>query len=239
MALAVGKISEMHRYPVKSFAGESLSSCTIESYGLFGDRFYAFRDETKEGWAGYITARDVPELLGYQARLIDGEVSVSAPDGRVMEWNDGLRKEVQQYSGRKISMADYRLKSDERPHLMAVDEASVLLITDRTLRRLEEIWGKPVKAGRFRANFLIALDENGWDESQWIGKRLRIGEAQLQVEKACERCAMITIDPESLERDPSLLKAVYEKMDLNFGVYASVRKPGRIQVGDKVYLWGG
>jgi uncharacterized protein len=237
--LAVGEIRELRRYPVKSFAGESIASCTIENYGLFGDRFYAFRDETKEGWAGYITARDVPELLGYRARLIDGEVSVAAPDGRALEWNERLLEEVQQYSGRKISMADYRLKSGERPHLMAVDEASVLLITDRMLRRLEEIWGKPVQAGRFRANLLVDLEDSVQDESYWIGKRLAIGDAQLQIEKACERCAMITIDPDTLERDPSLLKAIYEEMDLNFGVYASVRKPGRIQVGDKVYLLEG
>jgi hypothetical protein len=47
---------------------------------------------------------------------------------------------------------------------------------------------------------------------------------------------MITIDPETLERDASLLKKVIAEMNLNFGVYASVKKTGQIDIGDKVYL---
>jgi predicted metal-dependent phosphotriesterase family hydrolase len=47
---------------------------------------------------------------------------------------------------------------------------------------------------------------------------------------------IITIDPDTLGRDTSLLKRVNEQMNLNFGVYTSVKKTGEIQVGQKIYL---
>lgn len=71
---------------------------------------------------------------------------------------------------------------------------------------------------------------------QWIGKRLRVGSAELQIDSHCERCSIITLDPDTLERDRLLLKKVNEEMNLRFGVYASIKKTGQIHVGDKVYL---
>lgn len=36
--MRVGKLHEVHRYPVKSFAGERLNEVQVEPYGLYGDR---------------------------------------------------------------------------------------------------------------------------------------------------------------------------------------------------------
>lgn len=47
---------------------------------------------------------------------------------------------------------------------------------------------------------------------------------------------MITIDPDTYERDASILKKVNEEMNLNFGVYASVVEIGHACVGDMVYI---
>ncbi|WP_156410968.1 MOSC N-terminal beta barrel domain-containing protein [Paenibacillus sp. Soil787] len=76
MTSLVGQISEINRYPVKSFAGESLETCTINTYGLYGDRFCAFVNETKDGWESFITARDIPSMLTYKAKLVDKGVSM-------------------------------------------------------------------------------------------------------------------------------------------------------------------
>ncbi|WP_312895023.1 MOSC domain-containing protein [Paenibacillus eucommiae] len=236
----MGEISEINRYPIKSFAGESLETCDIETYGFYGDRWYAFIDETKEGWESFITARSIPSMLAYKAKLEceDSEngqdnVSVTSPDGRILAWNYDLLDEVQRHSKKKISMVSYKNQSSE---LMAVDTGSILIITDATLRKLETIWGKRLDQRRFRANMMVTLDDNAWDESNWLGKRLSVGSAELHVDMYCERCSMITLDPDTLERDASLLKKVNEEMNLNFGVYASVKKTGQIHVGEKVYV---
>ena len=57
-----------------------------------------------------------------------------------------------------------------------------------------------------RANVVLALDG---DERTWVGRELRVGEAVLEVTRTPKHC---------------------------LGVYADVRKPGRISVGDAVLL---
>jgi len=238
----IGEITRINLYPVKSFAGRSVESSRIESYGLYGDRSHAFIDETKEGWDQYFTARQIPEMLGYTAELTgEGserqfpEVKVTSPDGRMLKWDEDLLEEIQAYSKRKMTMLRYE---PQTPDLLAVDTASILIVSDRSLRKLEDMWGKSLDERRFRANLILSLAESSINESDWIGKRLTAGSAELAIDSGCERCSMITIHPDSLERDSSLLRTVNKEMNLNFGMYASVVKKGEINVGDSVYLLG-
>jgi len=240
----IGEISGINRYPIKSFAGERLDACKIDTYGLMGDRCYAFYDETKEGWDSFFTAREIPAMLAYKAQIVDDstqsdsesedlKVKVVSPEGQTFHWDDDLLAKMQNYSKKKMRMRSYRAQS---PDLKAVDEGSILIITDRSLQKLETIWGKQLDARRFRANILITVEEGVFGEKEWIGRRITVGGAELQVDKFCDRCSMVTLDPDSLERDASLLKKINTEMNLNFGVYASVKKTGDIQVGEKVYL---
>lgn len=236
MQSIIGKIRDINRYPVKSLAGETLEVCDIESYGLAGDRYCAFYDETKEGWSRFVTARNIPSLLSYHAKFIDGDIEVTTPDGTVLGWDEQLLNEIQKLSKKPLTMSRLRDPHPQFPHLLSVDEASVLLVTDASLRRLEEVWGQPVDHRRFRGNFVVAVTEDSIFEGDWIGQRLGIGEAELQIDSYCERCVMITMDPDNLDRDSSLLKKVHQDFSLRFGVYASVVKPGRVQLGDQVKL---
>lgn len=235
---AIGKISEVWRYPVKSFAGERLESCKIEPYGLYGDRCYAFYDEKKEGWASFFTARTIPNMLTYKAKITDEgrgnvtpDVSVTSPDGRILGWSEELLEEIQKHSKTHMSMRAYDTQNDD---LLGVDDSSILIITDTTLRKLEALWGKRLDSRRFRANVIVSVDDSALNENDWIGKRLAVGSAEFQVDRHCERCTLITLDPDTIERDPSLLKKVNQELNLIFGVYASVTKTGEIRVGDTV-----
>ncbi|WP_364142945.1 MOSC domain-containing protein [Paenibacillus sp. LPE1-1-1.1] len=238
--LRIGVISAINRYPVKSFAGESLDACKIDTYGLEGDRCHAFFDETKEGWDSFFTARDIPDMLSYKAKYIGDftgsgipRLKITSPEGRDFGWDDDLLTEMQRNSKKKMLMRSYQTQN---PDLKAVDEGSILIITDTSLRLLEEIWGKQLDERRFRANIVVKAEGSGYSEKDWIGKRLSIGSAQLYVDKYCDRCSMVTLDPDTLERDGSLLRKINEEMNLNFGVYASVEKTGVIHAGDQVRL---
>jgi uncharacterized protein len=241
MLNTLGRVSEMYRYPVKSMAGESLTAGHIEAYGMYGDRSHAFVDETEQGWDRFVTARDIPELLDYRASLQgEGsnhefpEAAVWDREGNSFSWNDRLLREIQARSSRQISMLRYTPDSKE---LLGVDTGSLLLITDGTLKQLEQAWGKPLDKRRFRANVVIALADDSLHEGKWIGRQLQIGDdVLLKVDEYCERCAMITIDPDTIAKDPSLLKTVVIEMHGFFGVYASVVKTGHIREGDAVYL---
>jgi uncharacterized protein YcbX len=216
----------------------------VESYGLYGDRSHAFVDETKEGWDRYVTARQLPSLLRYHPSLLPAEpgndlpgVRIEAPDGRVLAWDEELRRDVQSLAGsRPLSMI--RWQPDEQG-LLAVDSAAILIVTDCGLRRLAAHLGwERIDPRRFRPNVMLAIEEGGPDDdAALIGKRLHIGEsAVLEVREACERCSMITFDPDSCERNVSVLRTVNEKMGLLFGVYASVAQSGPVRIGDPAFI---
>jgi uncharacterized protein YcbX len=64
--MIVGTIEQIWRYPVKSMAGETVSSAHIVSQGLAGDRCWAVVDDNGDQVRG---AKSWPELLNFRARL--------------------------------------------------------------------------------------------------------------------------------------------------------------------------
>ncbi|PHE54593.1 MOSC domain-containing protein, partial [Bacillus toyonensis] len=63
-----------------------------------------------------------------------------------------------------------------------------------------------------------------------------IGEVELEIVRHCERCMIITIDPNTLTLETTLLKTIVQKRNNHFGVYASVIKPGKVNIGDSIVL---
>ncbi|WP_281883759.1 MOSC domain-containing protein [Paenibacillus sp. YYML68] len=237
----VGTIQELYRYPVKSLAGEGLTRCTVEAYGVWGDRALAFGDPSKTGGSRYYTAREIPQLLAYRAEL-SGEdescdaasaVRVTTPDGRVLGWEEPLLQEIQALTPQPVGLMAC---TEEGSPPIVVDIESILIVTKESLRTVEALWGKHTDMRRFRPNLVVALDAGAPDEQAWVGKKLIIGGVELDVAMPCERCSLINVDPVTLERDPSLLKLLYQKLNTHFGVYATVRRTGHIQVGDRVIL---
>ncbi|MBW7458365.1 MOSC domain-containing protein [Paenibacillus sepulcri] len=233
----IGHVAQITRYPVKSMAGEHLNHTHIAAYGLYGDRSHAFIDDSKEGWDRYFTARQLPVLLGYKASFTASTAQdefpplrITSPDGREFSWDGQLLQEIQSASRPGLSMIRHEPDSRE---LLAVDTGGILIITDRTLRKLGKLLGKELDPRRFRANLMISLnDDDCRDDASLIGKRLSVGSAVLEVAQECERCSVITIDPDTYEREVRILKTVKEEMNLKFGVYASVVQTGGASRGD-------
>ena len=69
---------------------------------------------------------------------------------------------------------------------------------------------------------------------------MRIGQAVVRVALPTPRCATTTRDPATGQRDFDALRALRElrglsvEQTVDFGVYATVVKPGRIAIGDAV-----
>ena len=126
----------------------------------------------------------------------------------------------------------------ESPPGTYFDVASILLLTDASLRRLSRLApGSLVDVRRFRPNFVIATEDGeGFPERAWAGQRLRVGDAELRVEIPCPRCVMITHGFDDLPRDPGLMRSVVREAQGAVGVYASVARPGRVRIGDAVTL---
>src|SRR5215472_816662 len=72
----IGTIHEIWRYPVKSMAGEQISSCSLNILGIPGDRGWAVRDEK----AGEIRgAKKLPQLMRCQANYLSEPAGDTIP----------------------------------------------------------------------------------------------------------------------------------------------------------------
>ncbi|HEX6958009.1 MAG TPA: MOSC domain-containing protein [Ferrovibrio sp.] len=96
--------------------------------------------------------------------------------------------------------------------------------------------GAPADWRRFRANLLLD-GFPAWAELGWIGKRLHIGEAVLEVAETIGRCAATHVNPDTAELDEDVLGALRRQYGhTQCGVYARVVQGGTIRRGDAVGL---
>lgn len=235
----IGEIKDIYRYPVKSFQGERLDWTRVEAYGLRGDRSHAFINHDR--FDRHLSAKKIPYLLGYRAEFVedvvannDPVIQVTTPQGEVYSWDNAFLKHMTDRFGVDLSMETYPMHYDGET---AVDEANLLITTDASLSALEKIMGEPVDMRRFRPNIVLQLDkETPFEEENWLGRSLQIGDMEIEVYKQCQRCIMIGVDPENANMDMSLLRDVAQQLDANFGVYAKVKKTGAVKTSDIVYM---
>ena len=96
--------------------------------------------------------------------------------------------------------------------------------------------GQSLDPLRFRANVLV----DGWapwEELEWAGRGMRLGEAEASVFKSIVRCAAPDVDPVTAERDAEVTKALFDHYGHTFfGLYLNVTQGGGVAVGDGVEL---
>lgn len=115
--------------------------------------------------------------------------------------------------------------------------ASVSLVTTGSLDELSRRVGTRMLDSQFRATFTVHTD-TPHSEDAWIGQRLRLGTAEIEVGRAIPRCRVIDLDPDTGIPRAEAMKALadYRRQgnEVVFGVDAVVTKPGRVQLGDDV-----
>jgi len=221
----VGTVAEIWRYPVKSMTGERLDSCRIESTGLEADRRWALVDGTANRAGKLFTATEDKQLMTYRARLQGGRVEVVTPEGDARQLDGELVAAIAQATRRPLTLRDIAGANFDDSPVLIVNMASVAAFA------LEA--GVAVDRRRFRANLYVDGFEPE-EEARWIGRRLRVGSAELEVVKPCERCVVITHDPDTTETSPALLRVLTKTSDANMGVYCRVLRPGVVAVGDLI-----
>ena len=231
---AVGRVAGLWRYPVKSMGAEALAEAEVSWHGVAGDRRWAFvRSGVVQSGFPWLTLRERVGLNHYRP-------SFAEPDRP-----DKSATVVQTPSGVEFDVADPALGADLGPGGLQVirqdrgifDTFPLSLITTRTIAGLGAMVGAPLDVRRFRPNLLVEADgDAAFPEDAWVGRVLRIGTLRMRVDKRDGRCVVITIDPETSERDPAILRAVAQERQGCLGVYGTTMEPGRVAVNDPVLI---
>ena len=227
----MSRIAELWRYPVKSMLGERCECLHIESRGVRGDRLFAIRDAQGKLGSGKHTRRfsRIDGLFEFQSRYRNNVPQVRFPDGEEMSGDmPGIHEALSDALGLPVTL----VREAEVSHF---DSAPIHLVTSASLAWLRAALPEAgIDARRFRPNLVIEMPGSVLIEQTWIGKRLRIGEVELQVGETTERCGMAAFAQSELPKAPRVLKHITQHADLKFGVYAKVAVPGVIRMHDPV-----
>lgn len=230
----VGRVVGLWRYPVKSMAAEALAEVDLSWHGFAGDRRWAFiRDGVTQSGFPWLTLRERGDMSHYRPSFVEparpdkSPTVVRTPSGAVFDVADPALAAELYPNGARVIRQDRGI----------FDAFPLSLITCQTIARLGDQVGARLDVERFRPNILVeAADEAPFLEDDWVGCVLRIGGARMRVDKRDGRCAVITIDPVTTERNPAILGAVARDRQNCLGVYGSTVEPGRIAVDDPVLI---
>src|SRR6187402_3302108 len=207
-------VAGLWRYPVKSLAGERVSSTTLSADGMAGDRIVRVR-----GPEGVRTSRRHYRLLGLRGTLDShGRPLI---DGHPWDSDEALALV------RKAAGADAWLEAFEG--LDRFDILPLLVATDGAVAS----FGRDVR--RLRPNIVIGGVE-GLAECDWPGAELHIGSLIVRLDSVRARCPMTTVDPDTLERDPEVLRDIGRRFRGRLALDADVVRGGTVRVGDDVAL---
>jgi len=229
----VGRVVGLWRYPVKSMAAEPLAEVDVSWHGFAGDRRWAFiRDGVTQSGFPWLTLREREDMSRYSPSFVDpaqpdqSPVIVRTPSGVIYDVMDAaLAAELYPRGARVI-----------KQNRGIFDTFPLSIITTQTIAGLGELVGASLDVQRFRPNILVeTADPVPFLEDHWVGCVLRVGGMSVRVDKRDGRCAVITIDPLTTDRNPAILRAVTRDRGGCLGVYGSTVQPGRVAMNDPVF----
>jgi uncharacterized protein YcbX len=240
-------LAQIWRHPIKGIGAERLDHVGLHvDRPLPWDRAWAVLEEggeASEGWRpcrNFLRGAKGPSLMAVTARVEDDTVHLSHPDRPDLALTPGTEGAAQALFDwlRPIYPADRKPPAAliRAPEMGMSDAnfASVAVLNLASLRALGQKLGQDLDPRRFRGNLWIE-GLAPWEEFDLVGKRLRIGAAELDMIEPIGRCRATEANPETGRRDAATLAALEDGWGhTDFGVYAMVRRAGRVAVGDEV-----
>ena len=253
-----GRVAWISICPVKGLALRQLDECLLTEGGVAGDRLFFLVDENErlvnskglgvlqqivprfDEEAGVLELRFPDGTTVAEEVMVDGSLEarfwgVTVPV-RVVDgpWSEA----ISDFAGRSL-----RLVRPPGPAPDRLRGGAATLLGTASLRAIGRVAGvEEVDGRRFRMNFGVeGLREH--EEDEWLGRKVRLGEAVVVPQGNVGRCAVTTQNPETGKPDLDTLKAlaayrgeVETTEPLPFGVHAAVAEAGRVSLGDRVEL---
>ena len=243
-------VAAIWRHPIKSHSREAIESVTLtEGQTMPWDRHWAVThdknkfDADNPAWVvcrNFVITAMTPGVAGIWAELDEATATITLrhddlgsltfrPDNPAevagfLHWvmplcppEKGTPTGIASVPGRGMTDSHY-------PSVSIMNTASHAAVQGRLGRKLE--------TERWRGN--IWLDGLApWEEMEWVGRTIRIGGAELQIEEPIKRCMATAANPRTGHRDTDTLGLLNEDFGHQFfGMYAVVTKTGQVSVGD-------
>lgn len=239
MRIEIGQVEALYRYPVKSMRGEQVESINLGWNGLDGDRRFSFRRMNDRSPFPWLTAGKLPELLLFTPQREvgaqgDAPTHVVTPDGQALPiFSDELAAEVGRRFGSPVEMTQFKNG--------IFDDATLSVIASATVNEIGRLSETATDVRRFRPNVLVRLTRPvPFQEDEWVGGTLTFGEGDtaptIAVTMRDLRCAMVNFDPDTAAAAPEVMKTVARANQANAGIYATVTRTGRLEVGQSIFL---
>jgi len=239
-------------YPIKGFPGTELKSTKLlERAGIPNDRRFAItRGTTSDGnWMparSYFINAWVDGLLNFSIEKANNsglkitnpagaEIYISFDDSATLAAaNEKLAAFMAHVPVDLEKTAPKLIEQNDHGGNWDFPDTPISIINAGSVRAVSDAVGKDMAALRFRGN-LVLSGMPAWEELGLMGKRIRIGEAELEVMRPTVRCPAPGVNTQTGERDIAFEKAMPKLFGHSCcGMYAFTVKPGAISAGDTV-----
>jgi uncharacterized protein YcbX len=259
-------LSGIYIYPVKSLAGISVSHWPVTETGLLHDRKWMLIDSNRQ----FLSQRKLPRMALIKTALTENDLILSAPDmenlvlplmpvdGEIISstiWHDqcdarSVSPEADRWLSRFLNtgcrlvyQSDDAVRQVDPDYAHATDQVSFadgfpfLIISENSLVSLNHEMGLDLPMARFRPNLVIA-GSPAYAEDSW--REIRIGPIDFRLPKACSRCSVPTIDPETAQTGKEPLTTLNRVRNwqnkVYFGQNALHDQCGVLSIGDIVQV---
>lgn len=242
------RVEALWRHPIKGHGREALNQVSLaKGQTMPWDRRWAVAHEAARTdgteWAPsqeFSRGSKNGALMAINARVDEaaGTVTLTHPDLKDLTF-DPDREAPAFLDWVRPIMPPERAQSDrvirvEGRGMTDTDFPSISLINLASNAAVQDAMGQDISPLRWRCNIHFSSSK-AWEEVDWIGKPIRVGNVELAVREPILRCLATTADPKTGIRDADTLVALNANWGhQNFGIYAEVTKGGDIAIGDTV-----
>lgn len=248
----IAHVAQIWRHPIKSHGRESLTHVLLtEGKAIPWDRRWAVAherscfDHERPSWQPCSEFKRVAHSPSLQAITLHSDMPFQRltlshpklPDLTIDPDNENDALDFIQWvmpisHGGRLLPA--RLVRAPGKAMTDTSYPSISLINMNSHREVAAHLGQQLSPNRWRGN-LILENVDAFAERAWIGKRIRVGLAELEIRESITRCAATQASTRTGERDADTLGALNEILGAaEMGVYAVVVKTGDLRAGDAV-----
>ncbi len=258
------KISSIHFCPVKSVSYQTVDQCNVQKdIGLEGDRVFALlknietddpklidkEHEVRKGkWNKILTLKNTPALNKYNFSYEHEQLTLYKKDLTILSINSNDTEERKKLVNKIIELENsindplVLMKNNQLPYFDTTISTKVDFVNSVSLLNIESIKDfrnktkNEIEVQRFRGNFLME-GVNAWEERNWIGKTITIGNQKFHIKKNIPRCVAINIKPETDDKNLDLLRSLKEHYQhFDMGLYLVPLSSGKITKEDTIKI---